>query len=74
MARAWRDGDRKAALELVPDDVVDELVVHGPPEACRERIQEYVDNGVTTPVVAVLPVGGEVDEALAGLAPAAPRR
>ena len=32
---AWAAGDRKAAVAAIPDDVVDELVVHGSPEACR---------------------------------------
>ena len=35
-----------------------ELVVHGPPEACRERIAEYRDQGLDTPVVAIVPVPG----------------
>ncbi|MGX4688223.1 LLM class F420-dependent oxidoreductase [Streptomyces sp. JNUCC 63] len=51
MWRAWGEGDRRAALRAVPDEVVDELVIHGPAEHCRERIGEYVDNGVTTPVI-----------------------
>ena len=38
-------GARSAAI---PDQVVDELIVHGPPEACRAHVQRYVDNGVTT--------------------------
>src|SRR4029450_7369957 len=42
MWRAWAAGDRRAALAAVPDDVVDDLVVHGPPEACREWLQPYV--------------------------------
>jgi probable F420-dependent oxidoreductase len=54
---AWEAGDRKAALEAIPDSVVDDLVVHGAPEHCRERIQAYVDAGVTTPILAPLPVG-----------------
>ena len=28
----WKAGDRKAALEAIPDEVVDELIVHGSPE------------------------------------------
>ena len=32
MQDAWAAGDRKKALELIPDEVVDELVVHGPAE------------------------------------------
>jgi alkanesulfonate monooxygenase SsuD/methylene tetrahydromethanopterin reductase-like flavin-dependent oxidoreductase (luciferase family) len=69
MWEAWDGGDRTAALALVPDSVVDELVVHGSPQACRRGIQAYVDNGVTTPVVAILPLGAGIDGALADLVP-----
>jgi probable F420-dependent oxidoreductase len=55
MWRAWSAGDRAAALAAVPDDLVDALVLHGSPEACRRRIRAYVDAGVHTPVVALLP-------------------
>lgn len=55
---AWSSGDRQAALAAIPDHVVDELIVHGSPEECRAHIQRYVDNGVSTPVVAVLPFPG----------------
>jgi probable F420-dependent oxidoreductase len=69
MQDAWAAGDRKAALEAIPDELVDALVVHGEPAACRERIQQYVDAGITTPVLAVLPVGVEAADAAKGLAP-----
>jgi probable F420-dependent oxidoreductase len=70
MNEAWAAGDRKAALDAVPDEVVDELVVHGPPEACRERVREYVDNGLDTPILAVLPSDGvKIPEAVRALAP-----
>ncbi|GAB3709719.1 LLM class F420-dependent oxidoreductase [Nocardiopsis nanhaiensis] len=52
MWTAWEEGDRKGALAAIPDSVVDELIVHGPAEYCRERIQAYKDAGVTTPVIA----------------------
>ena len=51
---AWSNGDRKAALAAIPDSVVDEIIVHGSPEACREHIQRYVDAGVTTPALSVM--------------------
>lgn len=57
MWRLWREGDRKAALDAIPDKVVDELIISGPPEYCRERIDEYAANGVTTTALAVLPFG-----------------
>ena len=70
---AWAAGDRKAAVAAIPDSVVDDLVVHGAPAACRERIQAYVANGVTTSALAVLPLDPELDvwQAMRDLAPAA---
>lgn len=66
----WAEGDRKAALEQIPDAVVDELIVHGPPEACREHVERYVANGVTTPVLAILPFPGvDQRQAMRDLAP-----
>ncbi|MFI6025228.1 LLM class F420-dependent oxidoreductase [Amycolatopsis magusensis] len=69
MHRAWAAGDRKAANEAIPDEVVDDLIVHGSPEACRERVQSYVDNGLTTPVIALLPTGGDPFEQVRALRP-----
>jgi alkanesulfonate monooxygenase SsuD/methylene tetrahydromethanopterin reductase-like flavin-dependent oxidoreductase (luciferase family) len=55
MHRAWAAGDRAGAMAAIPDDVVDALVVHGAPEACREQVAAYVDAGLDTPVMALLP-------------------
>jgi probable F420-dependent oxidoreductase len=54
MWEAWRAGDRKGALAVIPDSLVDELVVHGSPSECREKIQRYFDNGVTTSSLAIM--------------------
>jgi probable F420-dependent oxidoreductase len=72
MHEAWAAGDRKGALAVIPDEVVDDLVVHGSPDRCRARIREYVDNGLTTPVLMILP-GGSLSAAdtVRALAPAA---
>jgi len=55
MQQAWAAGDRKAATAAIPVDVIDDLVVHGAPEDCREQVRAYADAGVTTPVIALLP-------------------
>ena len=70
---AWKAGDRKAALAAIPDEVVDDLVVHGSPAVCRARIQEYVDRGVTTTSLAILPLDPDLAhwEAVRSLAPTA---
>lgn len=69
MWRLWREGDRKAALEAIPESLVDELIVSGSPEECREHIGRYVEAGVTTPVLALLPFGMDQRQAMRDLAP-----
>jgi len=71
MWQAWAAGDRRGALAALDDDLVDELVVHGPPEACGERLREYVEAGIHTPILALLPTGGDIRDAVRSLAPAA---
>ncbi|MFC7527081.1 LLM class F420-dependent oxidoreductase [Actinoplanes sp. GCM10030250] len=55
MWQAWDSGDRKGALAAIPDELVDDLIVHGSPEQCRDRVQKYADAGVTVPVMALTP-------------------
>ncbi|HXJ28854.1 MAG TPA: LLM class F420-dependent oxidoreductase [Streptosporangiaceae bacterium] len=64
MQQAWAAGDRRGALAAIDDDLVDELVVHGPAQRCRERVAEYQAQGLDTPVIAIVPRPG-VDEAAA---------
>jgi probable F420-dependent oxidoreductase len=65
----WADGDRKGALAAISDQLVDELFVHGSPQSCRAQIQAYVEAGVTTPVVMLMPWGGTDVEGLRALGP-----
>jgi len=70
---AWSAGDRKGAVAAIPDEVVDALVVHGSAAACRQRIQQYFDNGVTTSSLAIMPLDPELSHwtAVRELAPTA---
>lgn len=69
MWEAWGAGDRAGALERIPDELVDALVVHGSPEHCREVVRRYMDNGVTVPALAPIPIGMTYHEAALALAP-----
>jgi probable F420-dependent oxidoreductase len=73
MWEAWAAGDRKGALAVIPDEVVDALVIHGSAEHCRSRISDYFENGVTTTSLAILPLDPELDffEAVRSLSPSA---
>ena len=69
MWKLWADGDRKGAVAAIPDSVVDELIVWGSPEACREHVARYVENGVTTTALAIMPFGLDPRQAIRDLAP-----
>ena len=58
---AWKAGDRKAALAAIPDEVVDDLVVHGSAAQCRAKIDQYFTNGVTTSSLAILGLDPEMN-------------
>ncbi len=68
---AWAAGDRKKALDVIPDEVVDSLIINGSYAACREQIDRYVENGVSIPNLAIIPVNVDLEEALTQLSPSA---
>lgn len=47
-ASAWQAGDRKAALQCVPDEMVHAIYVIGTAEECREKLASYGAAGVKT--------------------------
>ena len=58
---AWARGDRKGAVEAIPDEVVDDLVVHGSPAECAAKLDLYRAAGVNTVVIALPALDPEVD-------------
>jgi probable F420-dependent oxidoreductase len=59
VAAAWGRGDRNAALEAVSDRLVDALVLMGPAEACKERLDSFRDAGLATPILMLFSPSGE---------------
>ena len=58
---AWTAGDRKAATAAVPDEVVDDLIIHGTAEECAAGLRTYREAGVDVPIVKLLPLGPHHD-------------
>jgi probable F420-dependent oxidoreductase len=63
----WEAGDRKAAAAAIPDEVVDDLLVWGSIDECRERLGRYVANGVTTPAPALFTAPSDFAKVAAAL-------
>jgi alkanesulfonate monooxygenase SsuD/methylene tetrahydromethanopterin reductase-like flavin-dependent oxidoreductase (luciferase family) len=44
---AWNAGDRKKALESLPDKMIEKIFVFGTPEQCARRLKDYERAGIT---------------------------
>jgi alkanesulfonate monooxygenase SsuD/methylene tetrahydromethanopterin reductase-like flavin-dependent oxidoreductase (luciferase family) len=49
--RAWEEGDRMKARELVPQGLIEKMTVSGTAEQCRQRIADYRSAGITEPII-----------------------
>ncbi len=62
MQEAWDAGDRQAATEAVPEQLIEELFVTGSRRECLDKIDAYCRNGVTVPVLSFLPMSLDATE------------
>jgi probable F420-dependent oxidoreductase len=51
MVEAWRAGDREHAREAAPDELIREIFVFGDGPGQKARLGEFVQAGITTPVL-----------------------
>jgi alkanesulfonate monooxygenase SsuD/methylene tetrahydromethanopterin reductase-like flavin-dependent oxidoreductase (luciferase family) len=68
MVRAWAAKDREGAAAAAPWDLIEDTFLFGTPARIRERVEEFIEAGITLPIM--LPVAppermGELIEALA---------
>ena len=49
MVEAWAAKDRQKAAELAPWDLIEDMFIFGSPEEMRERLEAYVEGGITVP-------------------------
>jgi probable F420-dependent oxidoreductase len=69
MVDAWNARDRERALELVPDELVEQIFVIGPADVARERLLEFADAGITSICVAPIADPAQLPELIDGLGP-----
>ncbi|GBD46662.1 hypothetical protein HRbin41_01492 [bacterium HR41] len=55
MVAAWRAGDRRKAVELAPERLIEEIFIFGTPAEQRERVRAFQSRGIDTPVLLIVP-------------------
>ena len=68
MLAAWREGDRKLALEHAPDELIREIFVFGGPDEQRARMEEFAAAGITTFSISPICEPGELPGLIDALA------
>jgi len=69
MVEAWNARDRQRALELAPDDLIREIFIFGAAEEQKQRLGEFVERGITTPVLTPICPPDQLPAAIDALAP-----
>ncbi len=69
MVEAWNAKDRKKAAELAPWELIEEMFIFGSPEQMKERLEAFVEGGITLPVITPITTPDRLGELIESLAP-----
>jgi probable F420-dependent oxidoreductase len=69
MVEAWRAGDREAARQAAPEDLIREIFIFGGAEEQKLRLGEFVAGGISTPVLTPICAPDELPAQIDALAP-----
>jgi len=69
MVEAWEAGDRKAAAAAAPWEAIEDMFVFGTPEQMRERLNAFVEGGITLPILTMIVPPDQLGATIDALAP-----
>jgi probable F420-dependent oxidoreductase len=69
MVEAWSAKDRERAAAAAPWELIEEMFIFGSPERMRERLDAFVEGGITLPVITPITTPERLGELIDALAP-----
>jgi alkanesulfonate monooxygenase SsuD/methylene tetrahydromethanopterin reductase-like flavin-dependent oxidoreductase (luciferase family) len=69
MVEAWQAKDRQKAAELAPWELIEDMFILGSPEQMKERLDAYVEGGITCPVLTPITTPDKLGELIEALSP-----
>lgn len=69
MVEAWDRGDRQEAAAQAPWELIEQTFLIGPTESIRERLGQFIDGGITLPVITPIVTPDRMAETITSLAP-----
>jgi len=70
MISAWKSGDRQGAAAAAPWELIEEMFIFGSPDQMRARIDAFVEQGITLPILTPITTPETLGELIDALAPA----
>jgi probable F420-dependent oxidoreductase len=69
MVAAWAAKDRQKAAEAAPWELIEEMFIFGEPAQMKERLNAFVQGGITLPVITPITTPDKLGELIEALAP-----
>ena len=69
MVNAWEAKDRQAAAAAAPWELIEDVFIFGEPEQMRERLEAFVEAGITLPIVTPITTPDQLGSLIEALAP-----
>jgi probable F420-dependent oxidoreductase len=69
MVAAWKRKDRDAASAAAPWELIEDVFIFGEPEEMKERLERFVEGGITLPVVTPVSTPDRFGELIEALGP-----
>ena len=69
MVEAWNAKDRQKAAEEAPWDLIEEMFIFGEPAQMKDRLNAFVEGGITLPVITPITTPDQLGELIDALAP-----
>ncbi len=69
MEALWKAKDREGAMKAAPWDLIEDTFIFGSPEQMRERLDAYVEGGITLPIITPITTPDEMARLIDALAP-----
>ena len=69
MVEAWDAKDRQKAAEEAPWDLIEEMFIFGEPAQMKERLEAFVEGGITLPVITPITTPERLGGLIEALAP-----
>jgi probable F420-dependent oxidoreductase len=69
MVDAWKGKDRQKAAAAAPWELIEEMFIFGSPEQMHERLEAFVEGGITLPILTPVTTPDKLGELIDALAP-----